>query len=674
MQILNLEEARSDEAKRRLRMLGDLIDAELSDDELCNRLREKKKKSLVPAKYLAEWRHTYILHGEPGLRPDWSELDDANEAFVLERYETLGDLAEADTITEIDIALLADQLGWTFRRTRKWLHRYRIGGLWGLARGKNPLARKPRLRRPRDLASREDIDWKSIGRKLEILGPLAHKKTATTEEVRAQAAKFGVCERTVWTYFTEKRKHGIDAFLREPRSDKGKYRGISPRMVEIVKGIRLSYQDYSIRAVHEEAVRVAEGIGEAPPSEHQVRRICKRIRESDRLLADGRHNEFRNKYRVTHGMQFGTSQFVYQMDHTVVDVLVRDLRSARCRTSSGEVRPWLTLCMDSRSRAVVGARFGYDRPSRFTVAATIRDSLLTTESKPCGGVPDELWVDRGKELVAHHVTHLAHELGIELFHGTPGQPQQRGRTERFFGTLNTRLWSRMPGYVASNTTERNPGAKAEMTISELVDAFWTFVEEYHREIHSVTNISPIDYWTEHRCPPPVELRRLDILLMESARRKVGKIGIRYRSRKYWHDALAPLVGESVLVRTEPSYAAPDEIEVFHNGAWVCTAFATDSVRGRRVRPSDVAAAQRMQLQEARQRIGDARKALRDAEGEIEEVEPSSTDSQPSPPSRPVADRAARSYRAQQGHRPPAIIEYIAKLEKGTSSEGETEDD
>jgi len=117
--------------------------------------------------------------------------------------------------------------------------------------------------------------------------------------------------------------------------------------------------------------------------------------------------------------------------------------------------------------------------------------------------------------------------------------------------------------------------------------------------------------------------------MERARRKVGKIGIRYRTREYWHDALSSLVDESVLVRAGPSYTAPDEIEVFHDGHWVCTAFATDSERGRAVNRSDIRTAQRRQRQAARQMIDEAREALEDAEREIGELTQETMASEPS---------------------------------------------
>jgi putative transposase len=172
-----------------------------------------------------------------------------------------------------------------------------------------------------------------------------------------------------------------------------------------------------------------------------VRSICAQIPAPVRLLADGREEEFRNRYRLTYPIPHDAHRTVWQIDHKApLHVLVRDLRAPSHRTLSGEVRPYLTLVIDSASRLVMAGRFSYDPPDRFMVAAAIRDAMLTSDHKPFGGVPDEIWVDNGKDLIAHHVHQLAQGLGITLFPGPPHEPQVRGIVERFHETLDTLCW------------------------------------------------------------------------------------------------------------------------------------------------------------------------------------------------------------------------------------------
>jgi len=242
-----------------------------------------------------------------------------------------------------------------------------------------------------------------------------------------------------------------------------------------------------------------------------VRSICTQIPASVRLLADGREEEFRNRYRLTYPIAHDAHRIVWQIDHKApLHVLVRDLRALSHRAASGEVRPYLTLVIDSASRLVMAGLFSYDPPDRFMVAAAIRAAMRISEHKPLGGVPDEIWVDNGKDLIAHHVQQLTQGLGITLVPGPPHQPQIRGIVERFHETLDTRLWATLPGYVGRNVVERNPKAKAELSLSELDQRFRAFLDQYHQEIHSETGQTPPHFWQEHAAPLPVDERLLDV--------------------------------------------------------------------------------------------------------------------------------------------------------------------
>ncbi len=210
----------------------------------------------------------------------------------------------------------------------------------------------------------------------------------------------------------------------------------------------------------------------------------------------------------------------------------------------------------------VGFGPSYDEPNRFTVAAAIREAMLgglaneASEHKPIGGIPDEIWIDNGKDLVARHVYQLVEGLGIKLVPGPPHEPEIRGIVERLHRTLDTRLWSTLPGYVGSNVVERNPKAKADLTISQLDERFRAFIDRYHNEVHSETGQTPLEFWQLNATPIPVDeplLRLLDMLLKEPATRKVHKDGIKYAAERYWHPELSVLVGEDVLVRAAPHY-------------------------------------------------------------------------------------------------------------------------
>lgn len=650
--LFDLEFACQREAERRFRMIGnELAKSEYNDQEL----RDRARAIDIPPGVLAAWLRACKEQGLSGLLPEWDELDKKKQRKALERYEQLGEFADAETIDKEQIAELAERHGWTFKRAKRWLRRYRVGGLWGLAPGNNPQKRPRTKAARRSLILLSEYQLQKMYNHRAALGDLADKLTVSEDEVKERAKVTGKHPNTIWTYLRRYREDGLIGLAPRRRSDRGGHRDISERMVKIVEGIYLSNPKKSIRAVREDAARIARELGEPEPTTWQVRSICENISELVKVLADGDEDNFRNLYRFTHRMRF--DGVIYQIDHTKIDVLLRDIRKKRERTKSETIRPWLTLVMDAQSRLVMAAQFGYDRPDRFTVAAAIRDAILISERKPYGGIPEEIWVDRGKELVSHHIRQLLDGLNITFPEHPPHQPQLRGRVERFFGTLNTRLWCTLPGYVGSNTTERPPNVKAKLTLSELVGKFWTFIKKYHAEEHSGTGESRLEYWEQNCFAMPANPRFLDILLKEQDQRQVRKSGIYYKNRIYWHPDLGPLVGERIVLRAGPSYHAPDEIEVFHDEAWICTAIATDSILGETVSQEEIAAAQSQQRQVAREKINQAIAAKEAAEREIEAGGVEDSDSSQELPDQ-VEEKPKKTLPPEPKPRKPDLLDLV----------------
>lgn len=618
----DLDQARADEVDRRLKMLGNLADQEYDYDGL----RQRARETLVPIPVLKDWWEKYRTQAADGLIPDWSDLNAESWTLAKQLIGQLQPLCDQEVISKTEIENLAGRLHWTFQRTRRWLRRYRIGGLAALSPSGNPIQTTNEKMPPRDLGALNDKELEVVYQRRAILGPLAQialEGKLSNSKIRERLQELHGdqirSERTLWNYARQYRRYQIPGLAPRVRSDKGKYHEISEEMVKLVEAIRFSHRDIPIRSVWEKAGEVARKKGEATPSFWQVRTICNRIPKPQLLLADGRENEFRNSYRFTHPIRFDASRVVYQLDSTMVDLEVIDLRHSRLHNKEGYVRPWLTLVIDSRSRLVMAAHFSYDRPDQFIVAAAIRDSLLISEKKPFGGRPNELWVDNGREMVSRYVQQLIRELDIKLNILPPHQPQQKGIVERFFGTLNTELWRTLPGYSGPDFVAKNPMNKAELTLSQVEERFWEFIEKYHRRIHSETSLSPLEYWERNCFAEQVDdPRLLDLLLLEPIGGSVSKQGIKVNSRIYWHEELATLVGERVVIRSAPAYEAPDEIEVYYGGHWICTAIADDSDAGMKVTRQQVARAQQRQRNIAKHRIQTSRQELEKSEAKIEE--------------------------------------------------------
>ena len=213
---------------------------------------------------------------------------------------------------------------------------------------------------------------------------------------------------TLRKYLRDYRVYGKRGLLpREQRSDTGKRHAMSPRMENIVAGLRFSQRDLPVKAVFERASQKAILLGEPEPTLWQVRQVCDGIADHVKTVADERFGDYREKYRITYRYYFDGSVIVYQIDFTPVDVLLRDVRSRGFHTQSKETRAFLTTCVECSSRLVMSHLFTYDTPNSSDIAKVLHAAMTTSENKPYGGVPDTVWVDRGKQLISKHMQQIA---------------------------------------------------------------------------------------------------------------------------------------------------------------------------------------------------------------------------------------------------------------------------
>lgn len=616
----DFEAARQQEAVRRLRMLGNLA------NQSCNpkTLRDRAFDVRVPTDIFASWYHEYRARGLEGLLPDWEPLSPKDVKLVLMRREWLGALADTEIVYQDDIEDRAKELGWKYpQRLQNWLTRYLTDGLWGLSPAHNP-KRKHRQQRkkdrkpPRDQALLTDKDWELIDERRAHIGEDIITFIRTGEPVpdrvvRKRAQERDIAPSTLWDYIARYREHGLAGLARQERADKGTSH-INPQLQKIIRSVRLSNADIPVRAVWERVCEIADTLGIDRPSRATVRRECDAIPKPVRLLADGRVNQFRNSHRFSGWMIY--NGLILQVDHTQIDVLVEDLRIKGVRRKSKLVRPWLTTCIASQSRLLLGAVFSYDQPDRYTVATVIRDALTDLNGVP-GGLCDEIWVDHGKDLLSDHVKRITEELGITIW--PLSCPEHKGIVERFFGTLNTRVWVEIGGYTNSNTRDRNPNAerRAKLTIREVEEKFWAFITDtYHNEIHSELGVTPLDHWQDNFFIEPIEAELLNALLQRTEPRSVQKDQIGFEGREYWHPDLGIINNEQVVIRAPSLYEPPDEIEVYYDNQFYCRAFAKDSERAEQVTQEDMAKAKRKQMKHYN---GQIREAKRDHEAIQQEV-------------------------------------------------------
>lgn len=320
----------------------------------------------------------------------------------------------------------------------------------------------------------------------------------------------------------------------------------------------------------DEIQRLCRTEGLPVPGPRTIRKRLKHLPSKRAMLRrSGRKAAERLTARpLTHAVKNALDEV--QLDHTLVDMI--------CVTDDRNripiARPYLTLAICVKTRAIVGYYISLDRPDAFAVGLCIAVSamekadLLTSlgienATWMMQGLPKGVLLDNAKK---HHA--LALRRGCEsnlivLSYRPPGQPYFGGHIERLMGTMMHKLHA-LPGSTRSNVIERgeyDPEKHAVMTFPELHRYMVMQICAYNLTVHSELGMSPQQAWIQaltgpegYRAPPaPPRTRQFLVDFMPTERRLVRRDGIELFGTRYWDASLVPLIGhrEQVAVHYDP---------------------------------------------------------------------------------------------------------------------------
>jgi putative transposase len=282
-------------------------------------------------------------------------------------------------------------------------------------------------------------------------------------------------------------------------------------------------------------------------SEKQVRARYDRIPESEKVRLREGYKEY--KRRFPNGTVVDQPKSLMEraeVDHTPLDVLVID-------RVTGEVlgRPWLTLVIDCLSRMIIGFHISLAQPSAHTVKLAVRNAILSKDKLleqyglvgpyPCMGLFSELVVDNGKDFHAVDVQDALSRMGIVVRYNPPGRPNNKGKVERLFRSINEQLIHTLPGTTKSNYAKKGDYKSkqyATVSMEQLIELVSTWiVDVYHKTEHRTLKKTPLEAWndalpTALNVRLPERIQDLDRLLWEREDRKLQKYGIEFDCLTY----------------------------------------------------------------------------------------------------------------------------------------------
>ncbi|MBY0257421.1 Mu transposase C-terminal domain-containing protein [Methylobacterium sp.] len=407
------------------------------------------------------------------------------------------------------------------------------------------------------------------------------------------AAEAGIPLRTAQRWLARYREDGPAGLGRGVRRDTGERR-FPADLVALIEGMGLKRPRVGAATIHRRIAAIARAQSWRVPSYGTVRAILARLDPALVTLAQDGPAAFRDRYELIHRHRAAAPNALWQADHTLLDILIRD-------QDGKPVRPWLTTVIDDHSRAIAGYLVFVGAPCVLNTCLALRHAIWRKADPawPVCGIPDLLYVDHGSDFTSRHLDQVAAALRIRMVYSAVGRPQGRGKVERLFRTLNTELLPELPGHLVGSA----PASAPMLSLAQLDAAVGAFIAgTYHARPHRETGQTPLDGWRGGGFLPrlPESLEDLDLLLvMLAAPRRVRRDGIRFQGLRYVAPTLAAYVGESITLRYDPRDLS--EIRVFHRDAFLCRAVSEEHA-GETVTLKDIAAARRAHRQALRATI------------------------------------------------------------------------
>lgn len=225
-----------------------------------------------------------------------------------------------------------------------------------------------------------------------------------------------------------------------------------------------------------------------------------------------------------------------QMDHWQTDIEI--LSDDRLHVIG---RAWLTLAIDTYTRAIYGFHLGLDPPSTTTAGLAMINGMTRKEEMiqlyglimvwPLWGKPIVLALDNAGEFRGRSVIMSADHFGIELDWRPVEHPQYGCHIERLNGVFATRF-KNLPGATGSNPKERKafrPQVTASLTLEDLVKHTLMLIDEYHNTVHLGIGCTPLERYRNYFFGPDGPKRRLPKIYTDDLDLRVNWFPLCYRS-------------------------------------------------------------------------------------------------------------------------------------------------
>ncbi len=334
------------------------------------------------------------------------------------------------------------------------------------------------------------------------------------------------------------RNGGFEALAPQPRLDRGKSRTITPQLADLIERLKRENPHRTGTTLLRE-LALSSGQDTPAISPSTLYRFLKQRGLSERqLLAPRAHK----KFEAEHCNQIWQSDMLY-------GPYVQ-------RPGGGKMQALLHAILDDASRLIPHAQF-YSSQGLDACLDCLRQAVAAR------GVPVRLYMDNAKIYRSPQLARISASIGMLIVHTPPYQPEGRGKIERFFRSCREQFLN-------------NLDRKQTLSLDELNERLWAWLDVYHRNEHSSLGTTPLLRWQrdiEHirQLSPSTDFHRLFFHRLD----RVVRRDCTFLLQNRFYEAPPHLAGETIEARFDP--LDPALVEVYFQGKPEGTARLVDAI-------------------------------------------------------------------------------------------------
>lgn len=381
-----------------------------------------------------------------------------------------------------------------------------------------------------------DEQFSDVGEKYALLEPILEISLSPSERRRLRQeamTRLGISERTLRTWLSAIKRHGMAGLVRKVRSDRGKERKFVSALLEKI-----------VVLLRENPYRTIPGVMKLLAADpHSVDAI-------NAISASSVYRRLKEARIDLSALRVSTDQKTYRHFEAAY---INQLWQGDARHGIPIPDPanptkskmtYLFAWIDDYSRKILFAKYYWDEKLP-RLEDAFRQAVLRW------GLPEKIYLDNGSAYVSKQFAFIVSGLGVRKIHHPPYQSWCKGKVEAIMKLIK--------GF------QREAAMAGFKTIEELNSALEAWLDiEYDRKIHSTTGQTPHERFIQsaERFPPKriTDLEKFIHLFFWQTERTVTKFGfISLKSNTYRIRGVAP--GEIVSVRFDPFDLS--EIFVYH---------------------------------------------------------------------------------------------------------------